>query len=138
LRILIDTDVLLDLALGRDPHAAHSARVIQLVQHGFVDGFVAWHTIANIYYMLSSARHRNQALGFIRDLAGIAAVAPVDSEALTVALSLRMTDFEDAMQVASALAAGAEVIVTRNTRDFRTSPIRALTPRDYISQHDRV
>jgi PIN domain. len=137
LRILIDTDVLLDLALGRDPHAADAARVIQLVQHGSVDAVVAWHTIANVYYMLSSARHRNQALEFIRDLAGIAAVAPVGSEALTVALSLRMTDFEDAMQVASALAAGAEVIVTRNTRDFRTSPVRAVAPRDYIGQHDR-
>lgn len=104
---------------------------MELVQHGSVDGVVAWHTIANIYYMLSGARRRDQVLEFIRDLAGITSIAPVDSEALTVALSLRMTDFEDAMQVASALAASAEVIVTRNTRDFRTSPVRAVAPRDF-------
>lgn len=131
MRILIDTDVLLDVALDRAPHAANAARVIRLVQRGAVEAFVAWHTVANIYYLLSAGGQRERALEFIRDLTALAAVAPVDSEALAVALSLRMTDFEDAMQVASALAARAQVIVTRNARDFRTSPVRAVAPKDF-------
>lgn len=131
MRILIDTDVLLDVALDRAPHAANAARVIRLVQEGAVEAFVAWHTVANIYSILSAGGQRERALEFIRDLTGLAAVAPVDSEALAVALSLRMADFEDAMQVASALAARAEVIVTRNTRHFRASPVRAVAPKDF-------
>ncbi len=128
MRILVDTDVLLDVALDREPHATEAARVLQLVQDGVVEGVVAWHTISNLYYLLSAGSKRKTALEFIGDLARLVEIAPADSEVLQVALSLRMKDFEDAMQAACAMAAGVDVIVTRNTRDFRNSPVRAITP----------
>jgi predicted nucleic acid-binding protein len=128
LRILIDTDILLDLALDRNPHADGAARVIDAVQRGSVSGIVAWHTISNLYYILTSFSDRKRALGFVRDLAAIVDVAPADSATLDIALSLDMRDFEDAMQVAAALAAGVEKIVTRNSRDFRRSPITVVAP----------
>ena len=128
MRILVDTDVLLDMALDREPHAAEAARVLQLVQDGAVEGVVAWQTISNLYYLLSAGSKRKPALEFIGDLAQLVEIAPADSEVLQVALSLQMKDFEDAMQAACAMAAGVDVIVTRNTRDFRNSPVRALTP----------
>jgi predicted nucleic acid-binding protein len=128
LRILIDTDVLLDLALDRTPHADGAARVMGAVQRGTVSGIVAWHTISNLYYILTSFSDRTQALSFVRDLAAIVEVAPADSATLEIVLSLDMKDFEDAMQVAAAIAAGAERIVTRNSRDFRRSPIAVVAP----------
>lgn len=128
MRILIDTDVLLDLALDRKPHADGAARVIEAVQRGSLSGIVAWHTISNLYYILASFSDRKRALSFIRELAAFVEVAPVDSDTLDIALSLDMRDFEDAMQVSAAMAAGAERIVTRNTRDFRNSPIAAVSP----------
>lgn len=128
MRILIDTDVLLDLALDRKPHAEGAARVLEAVQRGSLSGVVAWHTISNLYYMLSSYADRKQALSFVRDLAAIVEVAPADSATLDVALALDMRDFEDAMQVSAGLAAGVETIVTRNTGDFRKSPIPVASP----------
>jgi hypothetical protein len=113
------------------PHAAEAARVLGLVQSGKAEGLVAWHTISNLYYLLSAGHDRKKALEFIRDLARLVEVASADDEVLNVALSLQMRDFEDAMQVACALAGGAEAIVTRNPRDFRASPIRAIAPRDF-------
>lgn len=128
MRILIDTDVLLDLALDRKPHADAAARLIEAVQRGSVTGIIAWHTISNLYYILASFSDRKRALRFVRDLAAIVEVAPADSETLDIALSLDMRDFEDAMQVAAAMAGSAEKIVTRNSRDFRNSPIAAVSP----------
>jgi predicted nucleic acid-binding protein len=128
LRILIDTDVLLDLALDRKPHADEAARVMDAVQRGSVSGIVAWHTISNLYYILTSFSDRKRAVGFVRELAAIVEVAPTDSTTLDIALSLNMRDFEDAMQVSAALAANAEMIVTRNSRDFRNSPIAVMAP----------
>lgn len=130
MRIVIDTDVLLDVALNRSPHVFASSAVMTALQQGRHDGLVAWHTISNLSYMLSVSAGRERALEFIRDLSRIVDVAPADSDTLDIALSLRMRDFEDAMQVASALSAAAEVIVTRNVRDFRNAPIRAVSPAD--------
>jgi predicted nucleic acid-binding protein len=128
LRILIDADVILDVALDRDPHADAAARVLGLAQSGTVDALVAWHTVSNVYYLLAAAADRGKALGFIRDLSSIVEIAPADSSALRTALSLQMRDFEDAMQVAAALAGRADAIVTRNLRDFRGSPVKAVSP----------
>jgi predicted nucleic acid-binding protein len=128
LRILIDADVILDVALDRDPHADAAARVLGLAQSSTVDALVAWHTVSNVYYLLAAAADRGKALGFIRDLSSIVEIAPADSSALRTALSLQMRDFEDAMQVAAALAGRADAIVTRNLRDFRGSPVKAVSP----------
>lgn len=127
---MIDTDVLLDVALGRSPYADDASRILDAVQSGLISGVVAWHTISNLYYMLSSLGDRGRAREFVRDLSGIVEIAPVDSRALDVALSLDLSDFEDSMQVSSALAGGAEAIVTRNTRDFRNSPLPVIRPSD--------
>jgi predicted nucleic acid-binding protein len=130
LRILIDADVLIDLALDRAPHSSDASRILEAVQKGQAAAVVAWHTVSNVYYVLCTWTDRARALGFIRDLSMLVEIAPVDSAALRIALALQMRDFEDAMQVASALAASVDVIVTRNVRDFRTSPVRAVKPAD--------
>ena len=60
--------------------------------------------------------------------------APADTAALRYALSLPLTDFEDAMQVAAGRACGARHIVTRHLKDFTRSPIPATTPRNALAQ----
>ena len=61
-------------------------------------------------------------------------VAPTGTDSLRYAASLPMTDFEDAMQVAAARTCGARHIVTRNLRDYRHSPIPAISPEDALEQ----
>jgi predicted nucleic acid-binding protein len=128
LRILIDADVLLDVALDRPPHAEPAAALLARIERGDLEAVIAWHTVSNVYYLLAAAADRRKALQFIRDLSLFIGIAPADSSVLRTALTLRIPDFEDAMQVAAALAAGAEMIVTRNLRDFRNSPLRAVAP----------
>ena len=68
------------------------------------------------------------------DLTRFVAVATTGTEALRYAVALPMVDFKDAMQVAAAQACGARYIVTRNVRDYRRSPIRAITPQDALDE----
>ena len=77
---------------------------------------------------------RATALAAITHLTGFLTVAPVGHEALRYALTLPMRDFEDAMQVAAAQAAGAERIVTRDIGDFVNSPIPAITPEQALRE----
>ena len=131
MRILIDADVLLDAALDRAPHAEHASRILRAVQSGELIAFVAWHTISNVYYMLGQAAGRGRVHDFIRDLARLVDVAPVDKDSIGIALSLDMRDFEDAMQVACALTAKVDAIVTRNVSDFRNSPVSVMRSADF-------
>ena len=68
------------------------------------------------------------------DLARFVRVAPTTTESLLYAAQLEMSDFEDAMQVAAATACEADVIVTRNLRDYRKSPIRAAEPQEVLKE----
>jgi len=130
--ILLDTDVLIDVALGRAPHVDAAAELLDYLERAPRRAFVAWHTLSNFYYLVRPTRGGAAAKDFIEDLTDFVTVAPTDTEALRYATSLPMPDFEDAMQVAAARACGAEFIVTRNVKDFRRSPIPAKKPIDAL------
>ena len=132
--MLLDTDVLIDVALDRRPHSGPSSELLDRIERGARRAFVAWHTLSNFHYLVTPARGDADTRDFIAELTRFVAVAPADTSALRHALSLPMADFEDAMQVAAARACGARHIVTRNVRDFARSPIPATTPREALAQ----
>lgn len=132
MKLLLDADVLLDTAFHRKPFVADSDQVIQWCQQTPYSALVAWHTLSNLYYLLRPSRADAGARGFIADLLGFAVVASGGTEAVRRALSLPLRDFEDALQVAAAIAGGADFIVTRNLRDFARSPLPVVTPSDFL------
>lgn len=127
-RWLVDSDVLIDIALDREPHVGSSRRLVDLLQQERQDLFIAWHTASNAFYNVRRQASPEIAHAFITSLLEYAEVAPTSTDDLRYALSLPMTDFEDAMQVAAARACEADFIVTRSEKDFAGSPIPALTP----------
>ena len=131
--MLLDTDVLIDVALDRRPHSGSSSELLNRIERGPQRAFVAWHTLSNFYYLVRSAHGDADARDFISELVRFVAVARADTAAARYAVSLPMADFEDAMQVAAARACGAQHIVTRNVRDFVRSPIPAVTPQEALA-----
>jgi len=132
--ILLDTDVLIDVALDRRPHADPAAQLVDRIEHGAEAAFIAWHSVANFYYLVAPALGGVNARDFIVELTRFVAVAATDTTGIRYAAALPMADFEDAMQVAAARACGARLIVTRNVKDYARSPIRAVTPQEALSE----
>jgi predicted nucleic acid-binding protein len=132
--ILLDTDVVLDLALGREPWVEDAAALFARLETGPKRSFVAWHTISNAYYLLAGDGGDRRVRDFLVELTRIAAVVPTSSEDVRFAASLPLNDFEDALQVAAAVAAGAEVIVTRNVADFEHAPVPVRTPAQLVRE----
>jgi len=132
--ILLDTDVILDVALGRAPHVEASAALLDQIERGGRGAFVAWHTLANLYYMIRPVRGDVETRAFLLDLVRFVTVAPTDSESFRYAATLDMADLEDAMQVAAARACGASVIATRNLGDFRRAPMPAHAPAELLGR----
>ncbi|RMF60243.1 MAG: PIN domain-containing protein [Calditrichaeota bacterium] len=135
MNLLIDTDVLIDVALNRAPYARHSSRILDAAQQRRFEAFIAWHSIANFYYLVSSPKSNKAAKEFIRELLTFVNIAPTRTEDAVYALNLPISDFEDALQIAAAKVSGARLIITRNVKHFKKSPIPALTPRDFCEQH---
>lgn len=130
--ILIDTDVLIDVALDRQPFSGAASELLDRLQTGPKRAFVAWHTLSNFYYLVAPSQGGADARAFIRELIRFVAVAEAGTDAIDLAARLRVADFEDAMQVAAARACGAGFVVTRNVGDFRRSPVPAITPSDAL------
>ncbi len=126
--ILLDTEVLIDIALDRNPYSEPASDLLDSIERGAESACIAWHSISNLYYLVSPDRGGLGTREFIIALTRFVEVATTNTESIRYAAELPMADFEDAMQVAAARACGARYIVTRNIRDYVRSPIPAISP----------
>ena len=132
--MLLDTDVLVDVALDRLPYADPAAELLDRIEQGSHSACIAWHTVSNLYYLVAPSTGEVSARDFVAELTRIVTVAATDTDSVRYAAELPMPYFEDAMQVAAARACGARRIVTRNIEDYQLSPIRAVTPAEAIEE----
>ena len=132
--MLIDTNILVDVALDRRPFSEAASDLLKFLQQGTVSTYISWHTVSNLYYVVAPAVGGIETREFIVDILRFISVAQTGTEDILYAASLPMRDFEDAMQVAAARACGARHIVTRNARDYALSPIPAISPQEALSQ----
>ncbi len=132
--MLLDTDVLIDVALDRRPFSDPASVLLDRIEQSRRRAFIAWHSVANLYYIVAPSQGKVRTRDFIVDLARVVEVASGGTEAIHYAAGLPMADFEDAMQVACARACGTAPIVTRNTKDYKHSPIRAVSPSEALAE----
>lgn len=133
MRVLIDTNVILDVLFAREPFLPDSIAVLHMCEEGFAEGLVTVKSLADIYYFLrrhlkSEAKAR-LALSRIADML---TVCDVSSGDFTEAMSMDNDDFEDALLAACARRMQCALVVTRNTRHFRGTGIRAVAPEDFV------
>ncbi len=131
--ILLDTDVLIDVALDRRPYSDQAAELLDRIEHGAEVAYIAWHSVSNLYYLVAPVLGGVSARDFIVELTRFVAVATTDTQGIRYATELPMADFGDAMQVAAVRACGARYIVTRNTSDYERSPVRAVGPQEALA-----
>jgi predicted nucleic acid-binding protein len=128
MRILIDTDVLLDVALKRDEFYGASKAVVDWAEDVPGQAAVAWHSLSNVVHLTKASGKE-----FLRDLLEFIEVPNVGTDDAKRAFGFPMHDLEDALQAASALAFGAGVLVTRNLEHYRKSPVPAISPAQFLA-----
>ncbi len=127
-RIFIDSDVILDMALARQPFVEASQKVIALCEKGVFTGCISSNSVANIYYILRKLGGDEKARVFIKQLLIFLVIIPVDHAGITKALNSKFTDFEDAIQHFTALSFGCSKIVTRNIQDYKFAELDVVLP----------
>lgn len=131
MRVLFDTNVLLDAVLDRELFVVDAAFLLEAVESGQLVGFIAATTVADIHYLVArQTRSKTVAITAVMRLLALMEVSAVDRNVLEQAISLDMADFEDAIQIACAVSLGLDAIVTRDVDGFVKSPFLVLSPGD--------
>jgi hypothetical protein len=133
MRLLLDINILLDVVFDR-PGAPGTSQLIARCGREH-DAWLAWHSVATLAYLVERQRSAAEARDFVRSLLMWADVAVTQRSDALQALDWPMPDYEDALQAAAAVACDAKVILTRNVRDFKGSPVPAMTPEAFMRLH---
>jgi predicted nucleic acid-binding protein len=131
-KILIDLNILLDVLQMREPFYEASARLLALAETGRVKGFIAAHSITTLFYLIQKAQSSAQARANITSLLQFLEIAPVDQNTIEQALNLDYRDFDDAVQMISALQCKVEYLITRNASDYQPTLLPVIQPVDFL------
>lgn len=138
MKVLIDTNVVLDLLLERRPFVESVIALFEQIERGNLIGYIAANTITNIFYIIRKTEGREVALAAINRLLTGLQFCAVDRQTVETALRLDLKDFEDSIQLACATLAQLDGIVTRDRKDFAGSSLSTYSPTELLNQINQL
>lgn len=131
--VLIDTNVMIDFLATREPFFASASRIIEKCASGELRGYIAFHSVSNLWYILRRAPEEERRKWLV-DICGFLKVTGADHDEVVKAIKrIEFKDFEDCLQDRCAKTVGAKYIITRNTADFDGSEVPAISPADFLA-----
>ena len=136
MNVFLDTNIIIDYMAKRDEYYHDAAVIMTLGFHRKIKIFVASMSFATASYILERHYHNNSGIvkSVIRSFCGLCNITTVDSRTIFDALDSSFDDFEDGMQNSAAERCRADVIITRNTKDFSASSIECLQPQEFLER----
>ena len=135
MRLMIDTNILLDVLVKREPFYEASREVLRLCEEKKVQGFLSASAATDIFYLvrrhLHSTNSAYKCLGYVLD---ILKVLTVTNEDVIHAYTKKAHDFEDCLLAVCAASNKCDYIITRNKRDFEEFNIETLSPEELLSR----
>ena len=131
--IFIDTDVVLDFLLDREPFSTFASIIFSESEKSQIKTYISPLTISNSYYILRKLASHNKVIKNLQKLLHITHITSISKQDVTLALNSNFTDLEDALQHFSAIShARVDVILTRNLKDYKNSEVPVMTPETYL------
>lgn len=135
MRVLIDTNIVLDFLLQREPFREDAEELFQVIDSGRVVGYITATTLTDIFYIARRhTRSIEQARQAVSETLTVMMICPVNRTILASAFLSGINDFEDAIQIACAVDRGLEAILTRDTQGFLSSTIPVLSIRQLLEE----
>ena len=136
MRVLVDTNILIDWISHRNDHYQNAKEIVQLCAEHRIEGCIAAHSITNMFYILRKNvgfKERNE---IFKTLSEIFSIIPIDDLKLSLAVkNEKFIDFEDCLQMECAFSYEADYIITRNIEDFSNSRVKAILPQEYLDNY---
>ncbi|MGH8001973.1 MAG: type II toxin-antitoxin system VapC family toxin [Brasilonema sp.] len=134
MKVLLDTNIVVDVALERQPFFGNSETVLSFVEEGQIEGYISASSFGDLFYIIRKQKGRDLAHEFLTEIVTFCQVATVDSTIINMALTVNFKDFEDAIQYSTAVLNHLDAIITRNPRDFPVTIPRIITPEQLIQE----
>ena len=132
MKIFVDTNVIIDYLVDRTPFADDAEAVIDVCTRDGNEGAFSGLSACNAVYIIGRSTGRRGAELLVREVASLIGILSIDSADIENNLGMDHPDFEDSLQIAAAQSWGADVIVTRDMTGFANSPIKVLTPSEFL------
>jgi len=133
MKVLFDTNIIIDVLLDRKPFSEHASYLMSRVERSEINGFLCATTVTTIHYLLSKYLDKEKAIDSINSIMALFEIASVNRLVIENALKSKFSDFEDSVLHESARHAGVEYIITRNIKDFKKSKIPAYTATEFLT-----
>jgi predicted nucleic acid-binding protein len=131
--IFIDTNVIIDFLIDREPHSREAAIIFTLIERKKLKGYVSSLTFSNLYYVLRKIESHNKVIAKLDSISRLLTILKVDQQTIKYAITSGFPDFEDSIQYNCALDyKKIDVLITRNIKDYKGSEIPVMTPADYL------
>lgn len=133
MKLLIDTNIVLDVMLKREPFYSLSFEILGLAKRDDVEEYVSASAITDIYYLAyRQIRDKSRVKKLMKELLMVVSVASVSKQEIENAISLEWNDFEDSVQYSVAYLQEMDGIVTRNPNDYREAEIKVWKPEELL------
>ena len=132
MRVLLDNDVVLDFILKRPPFNVEAKAVFDYAGRGEITIYISTITPINAFYTTRKEQGKDIAFKAVEGLLKLVEVCRTDKSVLQNAFTLGFSDFEDAVQCASAISENLDAIVTRNTKDYKSSTVEIYSPTEFL------
>jgi predicted nucleic acid-binding protein len=133
LKVIIDTNIILDVLLERTPFFKPAVEIFCLVEDSKIEAFICATTVTTIDYLLTKSLPLKKARTALGHIISLFEIAPVNRAVIERALNSRVADFEDAVLEESGKIAGADCIITRNVKDFKYASIKVFEPIEFLA-----
>ncbi len=134
MKVLLDTNIIIDDALEREPFWNTSEQLLSIIEKGQIEAYISASTFSDLYYIIRKARGRNWTLTYLNQLVTFCQIATINQPMIIMALTTNFKDFEDAIQYSTAVLNQLDAIITRNCQDFPVTTPRILTPEQLIGE----
>mgnify|MGYP000936448626 CR=1 FL=1 len=136
-RIFIDSDIVLDLLCKREGHYQYAAELFTLADKKEIALVASPVVFANVFYILRKIVNNDKAKEYLRKLRLIVGVVTITEKEIDLSLNSIFTDFEDGLQYFCSRENCIEILLTRNTKDYKEKGIVIQTPEQYLKSREK-
>ena len=134
MKVLIDTNIVLDVLLNRKPYVENALKVFRQAEKGSIEAYITASSITDLVYILRKAYSLTEIKTHLKEMLQFIKLAGINPSMINDALDNDAPDFEDAVMMECARQSGIEIIITRNKADFKNSDVPCISLEEWTKQ----
>ncbi len=133
MKILLDTNIVLDLLLLREPFVKNAREIFLLIENGDIEGYLCATSVTTLHYLVSREKSKKETNEIIENILTLFKVAPVDKKVLQIACKNNGNDYEDSVIYTASDFLNIDIIITRDKKGFLKSDISTMTSKEFMA-----